>query len=226
MSIEVRPPDGRAVTLAEGHTTLHSFSFGSHYDPANLRFGAIVAHNEELLPAGTGYPDHPHSDLEIVTLVISGALQHRDSSGHDGVVRPGQVQRISAGSGIVHSETADIETRFIQVWVRPDESGLVPSYALEGFEPRAGQLLCVAGDGGVVGLASAGTSMHVGQADQGTGMVLPDAANLHVFVATGSVTIGERLLVAGAAGRLTDQGGRAATVAADGTELIVWAFDR
>lgn len=210
----------------EGRTTFHSFSFGSHYDPDNLRFGAMLAHNEELLPAGTGYPDHPHSDLEIVTLVTSGALQHRDSSGHDGVVQPGQVQRLSAGSGIVHSETADVGTRFIQVWVRPDESGLVPSYALEDFELRAGQLLCVAGHGGVVGLNSAGTSMHVGQADQGTGLVLPEAPNLHIFVATGSVTIGERLLVAGAAGRLTGQGGRTATVTANDTDLIVWAFDR
>ncbi len=127
--IEYRPGADRFVTRAEGRTTWHSFSFGAHYDPGNVGFARLVAHNDERLPPGTGYDDHPHADLEIVTWVLTGALRHTSTVG-SGVIGPGQVQRLSAGSGVVHSEVADgpEETRFLQAWVRPDEPGLEPDY--------------------------------------------------------------------------------------------------
>ena len=104
--IDYRVARERFRTDAEGRTTWHSFSFGAHYDPGNVGFGSLVAHNDELLPPGTGYPDHPHTDLEIVTWVLSGALRHRSTAG-SGSIGPGQVQRLSYGSGVVHSEVAD-----------------------------------------------------------------------------------------------------------------------
>ena len=127
--IEYRSAAGRAVTRAEGRTTWHSFSFGAHYDPQNTGFEALVAHNDEQLPPGTGYPDHPHADLEIVTWVLTGALRHTSTTG-SGVLGPGQVQRLRAGSGVVHAEVADgaEPTRFLQAWIRPDEPGLRPDY--------------------------------------------------------------------------------------------------
>ena len=97
--------------------------------PTNIGFGSLVAHNDELLPPGTGYAEHPHTDLEIVTWVLSGALRHTSTVG-SAVIGPGQAQRLSAGAGVVHSEVADgaETTRFLQAWVRPDESGLEPDY--------------------------------------------------------------------------------------------------
>lgn len=223
--MEYRPSGERFRTDAEGPTTWHSFAFGAHYDPANVGFERLVAHNEELLPPGTGYADHPHADLEIVTWVLSGALRHTSSVG-SGVVGPGRVQRLSAGSGVVHSEVADSaeETRFLQAWVRPDEPGLVPGYLACDVALDDGWTCVADGDGrGVVPLAAAGASLHVADLGAGTRLQLPQAPRLHVFVARGRAMLGERLLEPGDAARLRDEGGRSVT--AEGhTQLVVWAF--
>ena len=221
--IEYRTGEDRFVTRAEGRTTWHSFSFGAHYDPGNVGFGRLVAHNEEHLPAGTGYDDHPHADLEIVTWVLGGALRHTSSVG-SGVIGPGQVQRLSAGSGVVHSEMADSdgETVFVQAWVRPDEPGLEPGY-LSADVPRSDGWTTVAGEGGVVPLASAGTTLQVATLDAEQRLDLPESARLHVFVARGSVMLGERLLRPGDAARLVDESGRPVT-AETASEALVWSF--
>ncbi|MET0998251.1 MAG: pirin family protein [Marmoricola sp.] len=215
----------RFVTRAEGRTTRHSFSFGSHYDPRNVGFANLVAHNDEQLPPGTGYPDHPHADLEIVTWVLTGALRHTSTVG-SGVLGPGQVQRLSAGSGVVHSEVADgdAETRFLQAWVRPDESGLEPGY--RAGEVRVGDgWTCVAGaaGSGVVDLAARGTSLHVADLAAGQRLALPDAARLHVFVTSGQVMLAERRLQDGDAARLVDEGGRD-LVGEERAQVLVWAL--
>jgi quercetin 2,3-dioxygenase len=221
--IEYRAGEDRFVTRAEGRTTWHSFSFGSHYDPGDVGFASLVAHNDERLPPGTGYDDHPHADLEIVTWVLTGALRHTSAVG-SAVIGPGQVQRLSAGNGVVHAEVADgpEETRFLQAWVRPDEPGGEPDYrnaevgASDGWVP-------VAGGGGVVPLASAGTTLHVADLSAGQRLDLPDAPRLHVFVATGQVMLGERLLTQDDAARLHDEPGRPVTAQSE-SQLVVWAF--
>lgn len=223
--IEYRPAKDRFRTVAEGRTTWHSFAFGAHYDPTDVGFGTLVAHNDERLPPGTGYAEHPHSDLEIVTWVLSGALRHTSPMG-SGVIGPGQVQRLSAGSGVTHSEIADSaeETRFLQAWVRPDESGLVPSYLSSDVTIRDGWTCVADGDGrGVVPLAATGTSLHAANLDSGERMALPPAPLLHVFVARGQVMLGERLLESGDAARLQDEDGRG-VIAEDDSQLVVWAF--
>jgi quercetin 2,3-dioxygenase len=220
--IEYRGAGGRFETRAEGRTTWHSFSFGSHYDPANVGFASLVAHNDERLPPGTGYDYHPHADLEIVTWVLHGALRHTSSVGSD-VIGPGQVQRLRAGRGVVHSEVADgpAETRFLQAWVRPDEPGLEPDYR-NAEVPASDGWTTVAGPGGLP-IASAGTALHVADLPAGQRLVLPEAARLHVFVARGEAMLGERLLTDGDAARLVDEGGRPVTAETD-SHLVVWSF--
>lgn len=223
--IEYRLARERFRTAAEGRTTWHSFSFGAHYDPANVGFGTLVAHNEELLPPGTGYADHPHVDLEIVTWVLSGALRHTSTVG-SGVIGPGQVQRLSAGSGVVHSEMAhgSQDTRFLQAWVRPDEPGLVPDYRVSEVTLDGGWTRVADGEGrGLVPISAQGTSLHAAELTAGQRLTLPEAARLHVFVAHGQAMLGERLLEPGDTARLVGEGGRPVTAEED-SQLVVWGF--
>ena len=223
--IEYRPAQDRFRTEAQGRTTLHSFSFGAHYDPGNVGFGSLVAHNDELLPPGTGYADHPHTDLEIVTWVLSGALRHTSSVG-SAVVGPGQVQRLSAGAGVVHSEVADgpETTRFLQAWVRPDESGLVPGYVPAEVASTEGWTCVADGDGhGVVPISARGASLNAAELGTGQRLSLPEAPLLHVFAARGCVLVGERTLAPGDVARMHDEGGRD-VLAEEDSQLVVWAF--
>jgi redox-sensitive bicupin YhaK (pirin superfamily) len=229
--IEYRSSGSRFRTSAEGRTTWHSFSFGRHYDATNVGFARLVALNDEHLPPGTGYPDHPHADLEIVSWVLEGALRHTSTVG-SAVVGPGQVQRLSAGSGVVHSEVADgaAHTRFLQAWVRPDEPGLQPGYleahAGQGAGSQPGWTCLADGDGrGVVPLASRGTTLHVGHLTASQGLALPDAPLLHLQVTRGRLLVGERTLADGDAARLLDEGERPVTAEGD-AEVLVWGFTR
>jgi redox-sensitive bicupin YhaK (pirin superfamily) len=225
MSMEVRPAADRFRTDGPLRTTAHSFSFGVHYDPHNVGFGALIVHNDELLEPGGGYPDHPHVDTEIVTWVLSGALRHTDDHGHSGVVLPGQVQRLSAGSGVVHAEVSDsaVPTRFLQAWVRPDESGLEPSYLREAVTPVQGGWTVLAGDGGVP-LNARGAALHLGQPTPGVELSLPDAPRLHLFVASGSAEVAGQTVGDGDAVRLLDSGALPVRATTPGTQLLVWSL--
>lgn len=225
MTIEVRRAADRFLTEALGRTTWHSFSFGAHYDPDNVGFGALVAHNDEHLPAGTGYPDHRHADVEIVTVVLDGALRHTDSDGRTGVLVPGEISRTSAGAGLVHSEETEsgVTTRFVQTWLRPDESGGASSYATAAVG-RPETLTEVVGPGGVLGVGTRGARLHLGRPGPGE-LALPDAPLLHVFAAAGRLVLGDRELGPGDAARLTDEGGRTMTAETTGM-ILVWSFDR
>ncbi len=121
----------RAVTTTSWLTSRHSFSFGDHYDPDNTHHGLLLVNNDDIVAPGTGFDTHPHRDMEIVTWVLQGELAHQDSTGNRGVIYPGLAQRMSAGSGILHSEKNDSPTEpvhFVQMWVVPDETGISPSY--------------------------------------------------------------------------------------------------
>jgi redox-sensitive bicupin YhaK (pirin superfamily) len=233
MAVEVRRAGDRFVTRVGARATWHSFSFGAHYDPHNVGFGALQALNDEHLPEGTGYPDHPHRDTEIVTVVLTGALRHRDDAGRTGVLGPGDVQLLSAGSGVVHSEVADDTaagpTRFLQAWLRPDEPGLVPSYA-DARVPLDASWTCVAaGDGlGVLPVHTRGAALHAARLDPGRALVLPDAPRLHLFVAAGAVRLAAGATVAlgpDDAARLLDEGGTL-TATSPNTLVLLWALAR
>lgn len=234
MSLDLRRGADRFVTTGPGRETTHAFSFGPHYDPARLGFGPMVAHNDDAVEPGGGYPDHPHTDLEIVTWVLQGALTHTDSSGSRTVVGPGTLQVMSAGSGIRHSETVDPEagpTRFVQVWVRPDEPGTEPWHATAPVVDAlsSGELVPVVSGHDAGALARIGTrsaTLHVARLAAGATVILPAAPRQHVYVAHGAGALRDpdTALTAGDAVSLVDEPGRG-LVAREPTELLVWSFD-
>ncbi|WP_235734349.1 pirin family protein [Nocardioides alcanivorans] len=192
--IEVRRAADRFRTVADGRDTRHSLSFGPHYDPANLRFGLLACHNDDLVQPGHGYPDHPHSNLEIVTWVLSGTLHHADSRGHSGDITPGLVQTMSAGSGVVHAETVDHAsgpTRFIQAWVLPDEPGTEPGYSsgtiavAEEWTPVASG----AGHDAAARIGASGATFWAATVPVGSVLTVPDRPFAHLFVAEGSADL-------------------------------------
>ena len=224
-TVEVRRGGDRFVTVTEGRTTRHSFSFDRHYDPANVSFGFLLCNNDDLLEPGAGYPAHPHRDLEIVTWVLSGALRHEDSTGQGGLVVPGRVQRLSAGSGIVHSEVNDDSSplRFVQMWVQPAASGTTPSYDEGDVSLGPGWTPLATGSGdGAVHLGNPDASLYGARLDAGDAVLLPEAPLLHLFVARGSVEVeGVGELVDGDALRCHDAGGRRIS-GSEPAELLLW----
>ncbi|PUA81291.1 pirin family protein [Nocardioides currus] len=226
MGIVVYAGSERFSTSLDDRLTRHSFSFGPHYDPANLGFGPMICHNDDLLRPGGGYPDHPHADLEIVTWVLDGVLLHTDSTGHTEELRPGDVQVMSAGSGIRHAEVADAgsgPTRFLQTWITPDEGGTPPRWRSEHVDPGPGLTQVVGGQGLPIG--TRGAELAVARLAPGEAVDLPDAGLAHAFVALGSGFVPGRDVTVGDAVRLVDEPGARFT-ATDHTELVVWSFSR
>jgi len=225
MTIDVRVASDRPVTREDGRTTAHSFSFGAHYDADNVGFGLLTAHNDDRLEPGAGYPEHQHSDVEIVTVVLEGALRHTDSDGHSAVLLPGEISCTTTGSGFAHAEVSEPEvaTRFVQAWLRPDETGGEPAYAVARVG-RPWDLAEVVGPDGVLGIGATGARLFLATPVPGA-LVLPEAHLLHVFLADGRAMLGERELGAGDTARLTDEGGRRLVVESSAV-LLVWAFDR
>lgn len=128
--------------------THHTFSFGEYADPQFMGFSALRVINEDVVAAGHGFPTHPHRDMEIITYILDGALEHKDSLGTGSIIRPGEVQRMSAGTGITHSEAnplKDQATKLLQIWILPEARGLKPSYEQTAFsvEERQGKLRLV-----------------------------------------------------------------------------------
>ncbi len=222
MSVEIRRGTGRYLTRGEGYFTRHSFSFGSHYDPENVAFGPLVCHDDHRLKAGRGFTEHPHRDVEIVTWVLTGSLEHSDSEGHTGVVRPGAVQVLSAGSGVTHAEIAGPEgqVRFVQAWLTPEETGTPPAYSITPVALTPGRLTEVVRIGSRARLLVA----RLGSDDRVT---LPDEPLQHVFVAGGALARSSLAepLADGDAFRITDDPGLEVTAAVP-TELMVWAMRR
>jgi redox-sensitive bicupin YhaK (pirin superfamily) len=236
-TVEVQRAAHRFLTRTGWRETWHSFSFGEHYDPANVGFGALLVSNDDRVREGTGYDDHPHRDAEIITWVLSGSLVHQDSQGHSGIVYPGLVQRLSAGSGIVHAERNDAyridptraaePVHFVQMWLRPDESGRPPAYQqreIELDDLDRGWLPVASGrhPDAAVTFGSAGSTLWVTRLGPGVVRRVPAGDLLHVYVASGDVeleSVGR--LAAGDAVRLTGATDLLAT-SRHAAELLVW----
>jgi hypothetical protein len=238
--VDVRRADERFKTRLGWLDSKHSFSFSRHYDPANTHHGLLLVNNDDIVKPGTGFETHPHQDMEIVTWVLQGSLVHQDSEGHTGVIYPGLAQRMSAGTGILHSEKNDSwrlagETHsdpvhFVQMWVVPDESGITPGYEqLEiDHELLSGGLVTIASgmpghDGAAaIRIKNRYAALHAARLQPGQSVQLPEAPFLHLFVPRGSVTLeGAGPLAAGDAVRLTATGGQQVT-AVEPAEVLVW----
>ncbi|MFF0053376.1 pirin family protein [Streptomyces microflavus] len=196
-----------------GIETRHALSFGSFYDPDNLRFGPILVCNEERLAPGAGFDEHPHSHTEIVTWVVEGELTHRDSAGHSTVVRAGDVAHLSAAAGVRHVERNDGPgpLTFLQMWLAPLESGGEPSYTVvPGIA-----------DSTPYALPASGAMLHIRRLGEGERTALPDAVRLYVHVVRGRVGLGGEELGPGDAARVTDAEDLEA-VAVTGAEFVVW----
>jgi redox-sensitive bicupin YhaK (pirin superfamily) len=129
--ITLRRSDERGYNKIDWLESRHSFSFGDYYDPAHESFGPLRVINEDWIKGGAGFPPHPHRDMEIVTYILGGAIAHKDNSGGGGTIRPGEIQRMSAGAGIVHAEfnASPTETcHLLQIWIMPSKNGIAPGY--------------------------------------------------------------------------------------------------
>lgn len=184
----------------------HSFSFGQYYDPAHMGFGALRVINDDRVAAGGGFDTHGHKDMEIVSYVLEGALAHRDSLGSGSVIRPGDVQVMSAGTGIRHSEFNASKTdpvHFLQIWVIPEKQGLKPNYAEKHFPEaeRLGQLRLIASPDGRDGSLTIrqDASIHAAVLGAGTDLTHPLAEGRRYWlqIAKGSLDVNGKTVLEG-----------------------------
>ncbi len=186
--------------------TQHTFSFDTYYDPAWMHFRGLRVINEDHVAPGEGFPLHPHRDMEIITYVLEGALEHSDSLGNGSVIWPGDGQRMSAGSGIRHSEMNASKTEpvhLLQIWILPQQKGIEPGYEQKSFpaEEKRGKLRLIAAPGGENGAVTihADTRLYVAQLASGQQVEHSLASGRHAWVqvAKGAVTLNGQELAQG-----------------------------
>ncbi|MDV8021080.1 pirin family protein [Rhodococcus sp. IEGM 1330] len=233
MTLTHIPGDQRHHWWNEWLDSKQSFPATGNYDLAANAHGLLMVHNEDTVFPGEGFDSHEHRNMEILTWVLEGTLEHTDSEGHSGSIRPGLIQRMSAGTGIRHTErnasslTSRDKLRVVQMWIPPDADGRAPSYDELDVrdELASGELVCVASgmpDTSGIRIGNRFAALHVARLQPGQSITVPDAPFGHVFVADGSVVfenIGD--LAHGDAVRLTSTGGHRVT-ASTASEIMIW----
>jgi redox-sensitive bicupin YhaK (pirin superfamily) len=234
-SIQVHRAEDRFHSRIGWLDSRHSFSFSNHYDPVNTHHGLLLVNNDDIVAPHSGFQTHPHRDMEIVTWVLEGELEHKDSEGNKGLLYPGLAQRMSAGTGIWHSEMnprGDKPVHFIQMWVPPDTERLSPGYEqldINGELNKGGLVPIASGRGHhtAISIRQKGAALWGGRLKAGEAVQLPDARYVHVFVAKGSAELeGAGALKTGDAVRLTAAGARGLTAGMpDGAEILILGTD-
>jgi len=212
--IEHRPAGERGHADHGWLDSWHSFSFAGYRDPAHMGFGALRVINEDRVAAGAGFGTHGHQDMEIISYVLDGELAHQDSMGNGSVIRPGDVQRMSAGTGVRHSEfnhRQDGPTHFLQIWIEPDRRGIAPGYEERRFAvpDKRGRLRLIASPDGADGSVTVHQAVRVyaGLFDAGESarLALEPGRRAYVHVARGALRVNGRALSGGDALKFVDE---------------------
>lgn len=229
--ITLRPAAERGIANFGWLDSRHSFSFGGYHDPAHMGFGPLRVINEDRVQPGKGFGTHPHSDMEIISYVLEGALEHKDSLGTGSVIRPGDVQRMSAGSGILHSEFNHSKTEavhFLQIWLIPERAGIKPGYEQKRFEDadKHGRLRLVASPAGSDGSVRVhlDAKLYASVLDKGGKLGLSPAAGrkLWLQVVRGSLALNGQELKAGDGAAVTGEPQLDIAARTDGTEFLLF----
>ncbi len=193
----------------------HTFSFADYHDPAHMGFRALRVINEDRVAPENGFPPHPHRDMEIVSYVIAGELGHEDNMGNGSVIRPGEIQRMSAGTGVVHSEwnhSPSDEVHFLQIWILPERRGIAPSYEQKAVPPesvddRLGLIASPEAGGGLVELHQ-DVRLYLARLARGTSVSQPLEIGRHAWVQVigGAVRVDGTTLRAGDGAALSEEG--------------------
>jgi len=228
--ITLRRADDRFHTKIDWLDSWHTFSFGDHHDPGQMGFRALRVINDDTVQPGRGFGTHSHRDMEILTYVLEGALAHRDSTGGGGVIRPGDVQRMSAGTGVAHSESNASQgepVHFLQIWIVPERRGVEPGYEQTSFPPkeRSGKLRLLASREGREGSVKIHQDASVygtvlGKAE-GVSHELQPGRHAWVQVARGTIDLNGERLAAGDGAAISDER-RLALQGVDGAEVLLF----
>ena len=211
--------------------TKHTFSFDTYYDPRHMHFRALRVINEDIVQPGTGFPTHPHRDMEIITYVLQGALEHKDSLGNGSIIRPGDGQLMSAGTGILHSEANASKTEpvhLLQIWIMPESKGIKPGYEQKAFpeEEKHGELKLIAAHGGQNGAVNVhqDVSLYVSLLDQKQKVEHSLAPGRHAWlqVAKGAVELNGKPLNQGDGAAISDEQKLGIAGAQNGSEILLF----
>jgi redox-sensitive bicupin YhaK (pirin superfamily) len=233
-TLDVRRADSRPHTKMGWLDSRHSFSFGNHWDPRNTGHGLLLVSNDDRVAAGSGFSTHPHQDMEIVTWVLSGRLEHKDSEGNRGELYPGLAQRMSAGTGIWHSEinpSKSEDVHFIQMWVLPDTERIDPGYQQKDInsELDKGGLQPIAsgqGHDAAISIRQRDAVLWGGRLKPGEVVSVPEGRNAHLFVAAGDAQLeGAGALNEGDAVRLLGAGDPKLIAGHTGAEVLIWVTE-
>ena len=234
-SIQIHRSNERMATKIDWLDSRHSFSFGNQYDPENTHFGLLLVSNDDVIKPETGFSTHPHRDMEIVTWVIEGELEHKDSQGNSGLIHPGLAQRMSAGTGILHSEinaTSASDVHLVQMWVVPDTEKIRPGYEeldINSELAKGGLVALASGRGhdAAISIRQDGAVLWVARLNPGEVVKVPDAPFAHVYVAKGDIDLeAAGQLAAGDAARVTLGGSLKATAGPAGAEVLIWEMHK
>ncbi len=226
--IQIRPGNERGHAGHGWLESYHSFSFADYLDPAHMGFGALRVINEDRVAPGEGFPTHGHRDMEILSYVLEGALEHRDSLGNGSVIRPGEVQRMTAGSGIRHSEfnaSRSAGVHFLQIWILPERTGLAPGYEQQAFAPAEldGRLRLIASRDGRNGSVTIhqDVRLYAGRL-RGAVLEVPTGAGRRYWlqVARGRLRANGEMLAAGDGAAITQE--RALRLDGEAAELLLF----
>jgi redox-sensitive bicupin YhaK (pirin superfamily) len=229
--ITLRPAAARGGTRIGWLDSRHTFSFGEYHDPANMGFRTLRVINDDRVAPAAGFPTHAHADMEIVSYVLEGALEHRDSLGTGSVIRPGDVQRMSAGTGVRHSEFNASPTEpvhFLQIWLLPERRGLPAGYEQKTFaeDQRRGRLCLVGSRDGRDGSVTIhqDVNLYAGTLGEGQTASLALAPGRHawVHVARGTVALGAQSMAEGDGAAVTGQQTLALSGRGAGGEVLVF----